>query len=35
MNKALLLALCVMSFVAFGPGGLFVSLFLLAEWGNQ
>jgi hypothetical protein len=35
MNKSLVIAACVMSFIAFGPGGIFVSLFLLNQWGDQ
>lgn len=34
MNKILLVGACVMSFIAFGLGGIFVSLFLLAQWGE-
>lgn len=34
MNKTILLAACVLSFIAFGPGGIFVSLFLLMQAGD-
>lgn len=34
-NDFLLVAACVLSFVAFGPGGFFVSLFLLMQKGAE